>query len=73
MSTSPKLKRTLHVLRRFLWMCTVGFMIAIHNAFFHDDRLREEDRIELTQLEEDDEKEEGDPGRDQVDFFQEED
>jgi hypothetical protein len=35
-------------------------MIAWHNVYFQDDRLREEDRIEQTQLEEDEEKEAGD-------------
>ncbi|WP_421891265.1 hypothetical protein [Marinoscillum sp.] len=35
-------------------------MIAWHNAYFQDDRLREEDRIEQTQLEEDEERESGD-------------
>lgn len=50
----------MHTVRRFLWVCTIGFMIAWHNVYFQDDRLREEDRIEQTQLEEDEEKEAGD-------------
>ncbi|MEQ9052768.1 MAG: hypothetical protein RLP11_20790 [Marinoscillum sp.] len=53
----------LQAFRRFLWVCVIGFMIAWHNVYFQDDRLREEDRIEQTQLEEDEERESGAPGR----------
>lgn len=39
--------------RRFIWACTIGFMIAWHNVYFQDDRLREETTIEIVQMEED--------------------
>lgn len=43
----------LRVVRRLLWMFIVGFMIAWHNVYYQDERLREEDRIEIVQLKED--------------------
>ncbi|MCP4458763.1 MAG: hypothetical protein GY816_12180 [Cytophagales bacterium] len=46
--------KLLHIIRRILWICMVGFMIAWHNVYHQDDKLRDDTNIKIV-ISEDDE------------------
>jgi len=33
--------------KRFLWLCMVGYMIAWHNVYHNETRLRKDDQMEI--------------------------
>ena len=47
------MSQLLKYFRRFLWICIVGFMIAWHNVYYQDDKLREDTNIHVVITEED--------------------
>jgi len=52
-SMALSMTKLLHIIRRFLWICMVGFMIAWHNVYYQDDKLREDTNIHVVIMEED--------------------
>ena len=47
------MKIILQFSRRLLWAVIVGFMIAWHNVYYEDDKLRENTNIHVVIIEED--------------------
>lgn len=46
------MKKILEFTHRLLWAVIVGFMIAWHNVYYEDDKLREDTNIHVVIMEE---------------------